>query len=158
MCFVPCFTWRVVCVNIPVEIRNVHTLHYLHNWYLFILRRMVGWTLLQESEIIFPAGGHHGPPRATTGHCHSHSLHCCCCRTFWMRRRRLWGKEPGTVISPEDLVGVGVNTEGFQLPNWRLISGKRAWNSNFHGGLGKRRWNSNFSGGNQDLFMIWYVY
>ena len=61
MCFVPCFTWRVVCVNIPVEIRNVHTLHYLHNWYLFILRRMVGWTLLQLSEIIFPAGGHHGP-------------------------------------------------------------------------------------------------
>jgi len=26
-------------------------------------------------------------------------------------------------------------------------TGKRGWNSNFHGGLGKRRWNSNFSGG-----------
>ena len=29
-----------------VEIRNVHTLHYPHNWYLFILSRMVdSWTV-----------------------------------------------------------------------------------------------------------------
>ena len=37
-------------MNISVEIRNVNTLHYLHNWYLFILSRMVGRTLLQISE------------------------------------------------------------------------------------------------------------
>ena len=35
-----------------------------------------------------------------------------------------------------------------------LLTGKRGWNSHFHGGLGKRRWNSNFSGGKLFYFLL----
>ena len=129
---IPCFTYRVVCVNILwvgcVEIRNVHTLHYSHNWYLFILRRMVGQfynisnrgtqALHYQTDLM---SGHSG---WSGGDCEEKSL----------EQSLLWRTR-----SPPQYC---LNVISFYSP------GKRGWTSNFHGGLGKRRWNSNFSGGN----------
>merc|ERR1712179_861882 len=47
----------------------------------------------------------------------------------------------GDILKDEDLVKRAWNSQ------FNGGMGKRAWTSNFSGGMGKRAWNSNFSGG-----------